>query len=163
MGERAAHVVLMCGVAGSGKTTYAKALEADGYVRLSIDEEVWARFGRYGVDYDPRRRGEYSELAEAALRRRLVELIREGRDVVADFSFWQRSARERYKRLIVDAGGSWELVYLKVDRERLRERLAARAARGDANAFPITDDVLDRYLASFEAPDGEGETVVEGA
>ena len=33
----------MCGIAGAGKTTYAKALEASGWVRLSIDEEVWER------------------------------------------------------------------------------------------------------------------------
>jgi signal recognition particle GTPase len=33
-------VVLMCGLAGSGKTTYATQLEVQGYVRLSIDEEV---------------------------------------------------------------------------------------------------------------------------
>lgn len=68
-------VVLMCGVAGSVKTTYAQHLEAQGYERLSIDEEVWRRFGRYGVDYDA---GEYAALsgaAEDALRQRLVELI----------------------------------------------------------------------------------------
>lgn len=28
-------VVLMCGIAGAGKTTYARRLERDGYVRLS--------------------------------------------------------------------------------------------------------------------------------
>jgi predicted kinase len=49
----ASRVVLMCGIAGSGKTTYAQRLERDGYVRLSIDEEVWRRFGRYGLDYEP--------------------------------------------------------------------------------------------------------------
>jgi AAA domain len=48
--EVAAGVVcMMCGVAGSGKTTWARALEARGLVRLSIDEEIWSRFGRYGV------------------------------------------------------------------------------------------------------------------
>ena len=46
-------VVLMCGVAGSGKTSLSQALEAKGFRRLSIDEEIWDRFGRYGVDYRP--------------------------------------------------------------------------------------------------------------
>ena len=32
-------VVMMCGVCGSGKTTYAKQLEKNGFVRLSIDEK----------------------------------------------------------------------------------------------------------------------------
>jgi predicted kinase len=159
--RRPARVVLMCGVSGSGKTTYAKELEARGYERLSIDEEVWERFGRYGIDYDPALREQHSAEAEAALQQRLIDLIRAGRDVVVDFSFWERSTRDRYKRLVVDAGGTWELVYLKVSPERLRERLAARRERSDANAFPITDDVLERFVAGFQAPDGEGETVVE--
>lgn len=33
-------VVLMCGPAGSGKSTYARRLEAQGMVRLSIDHEL---------------------------------------------------------------------------------------------------------------------------
>src|SRR5215207_8258600 len=44
-------VYLLCGLTGSGKTTYARQLEAAGAVRLSVDEEVFARHGRYGVDY----------------------------------------------------------------------------------------------------------------
>jgi predicted kinase len=151
----------MCGVAGAGKTTYAKALEAQGYVRLSIDEEIWERFGRYGVDYAPERYGEYSVGAEAVLRERLVELMRQGHDVVVDFSFWRRAMRDQYKRLVADAGGRWELVYLKVDREQLRERLDTRAVRSDANAaFTITDDMLDRFMTGFEEPEGEGESVI---
>jgi predicted kinase len=157
-----ARVVLMCGIAGAGKTTYAKELEAQGYVRLSIDEEVWERFGRYGVDYDPPMYEKHSAEAEAALQQRLIDLIRAGRDVVVDYSFWERSTRDRYKRLVVAAGGRWDIVYLKVSPERLRERLAARRARLDANAaFPITDALLERFMAGFQAPDGEGETVID--
>ena len=65
----------MCGVAGSGKTTYAKLLETEGYVRLSIDEEVWARFGRYGLDYEPALYTGHATVAEAALRQQLLVLI----------------------------------------------------------------------------------------
>ena len=34
-------VILMCGPAGSGKSTYARGLEARGYVRVSFDGEAW--------------------------------------------------------------------------------------------------------------------------
>jgi predicted kinase len=158
---RPPQVVLVCGVAGAGKTTYAQRLEAEGYARLSIDEVIWERFGRFGVDYEAERYEEHSARAEAIMRERLVELVRQGRDVVVERSFWQKAARDDYKRLVADAGATWQLVYLKVEREQLRERLAARAARFDANAaFPITDETLDRFLAGFEEPDGEGETVI---
>ncbi len=164
-GERdSAQVVLLCGLAGSGKTTYAQGLEASGYVRLSIDEEVWSRFGRFGVDYEPARYAELSAVAEAALRHRLVALVRQGRDVVIDFSFWQRAARDRYKQLIEDAGGSWRLVYLRADQVLLRRRLKGRSRRFDANAaFPITDDIFASYLAGFEEPHDEGEEIVDGS
>jgi predicted kinase len=81
---------------------------------------------------------------------------------VVDFSFWQRAARDRYKQLIEEAGASWELLYLKVDPAILRERLATRSARFDANAaFPITDETLEAFLSDFEEPHDEGETVIE--
>ena len=38
-------VIMMCGVCGSGKTTYAKKKEQEGYIRLSIDEEMWKLYG----------------------------------------------------------------------------------------------------------------------
>lgn len=154
-------VVLLCGVAGSGKTTYAQRLEREGCVRLSVDEEVWARFGRYGIDFQPADYGRLSALAEAVLCQRLVALVGEGRDVVVDASCWQRATRDRDKRLVTDAGGTWRLVYLPVDPDVLRRRLADRAERFDANAaFPITAELLTAYLAGFEEPRGEGEEVV---
>ena len=153
----------MCGIAGAGKTTYAEKLEkGQGFVRLSIDEEVWERFGRYGVDYDPSMYEQHSVEAEAILKQRLTELICAGRDVVVDYSFWERSTRDRYKRIVVEAGGHWELVYLKVSPQRLRQRLAARSERFDANAaFPIDDALLKRFIADFQEPIGEGETIVD--
>ncbi|WP_173074474.1 AAA family ATPase [Phytohabitans rumicis] len=154
-------VVLMCGIAGSGKTTYAKDLETKGFVRLSIDEEIWHRFGRYGIDYGPDEYEQHTEVAREAMRERLLSLLAEGRDVVVDSSFWQRSRRQEYKQLIEQAGGRWRLVYLQVDPALLRARLYERAERFDANAaFPITDGLLARYLDSFEPPYGEGEEAI---
>ena len=40
-----ARVVLLCGISGSGKTHYARTLEAQGYRRLSLDRLVWDRYG----------------------------------------------------------------------------------------------------------------------
>jgi predicted kinase len=154
-------VVLMCGVAGSGKTTYAKDLETRGYVRLSVDEEIWRRFGRYGVDYEPGQYEEHTEVARRVLRDRLLSLVAAGSNVVIDSSFWQRSRRQEYKELIEQAGARWRLIYLEIDPALLRQRLHARAERFDANAaFPVTDELLTHYLHAFERPSGEGEEVI---
>jgi predicted kinase len=153
-------VVLMCGLAGSGKTTYSKRLEAQGYVRLSVDEEIWRRFGRYGVDYPAELYEQHTDTARQAVRDHLLALIAAGRNVVVDSAFWQRSRRREYKELIEGAGARWRLVYLEADPALLRDRLRARAARTDANAFPVSDELFARYLEGFEAPSGEGEEVV---
>lgn len=123
----------------------------------STDEEIWQRFGRFGIDYDPVDYPRLSQVAEEAIRDRLPFLIQHGLDVVVDVSFWQRMARDRYKRVVEDAGGRWRLVYLRVDPAVLQRRLADRAQRFDANAaFPITDEILSAYLSGFEVPRAAG-------
>jgi predicted kinase len=155
-------VIMMCGVAGSGKTTLAQQLEKQGFVRLSIDEEIWATNGRYGIDYPVQNYEKYKEIAERKLRNQLVELVQDKRQVVIDFSFWQRSRRNQYKQIIEEAGGEWKLFYLKVHPNDLRERLKLRSQRFDANAaFTITEQILTDYLIGFEVPEGEGEIVIE--
>jgi predicted kinase len=154
-------VVMMCGVAGSGKTTFAQKLEKEGFVRLSIDEEIWATNGRFGVDFPIEKIEEYKKVAESKLRDRLIKLIHDKNQVVIDFSFWDRARRNLYKQMIENAGGKWKLIYLKVDPDDLRKRLKIRSQRFDANAFPISEEVLVSYLNGFEIPVGEGEIVIE--
>ncbi|MGO4547948.1 AAA family ATPase [Paenibacillus sp. 2TAB23] len=154
--------VMMCGVAGSGKTTYAKQLEDHGFVRLSIDEEIWSTNGRFGIDYSAEHYEQFKIDAELKLRECMIALIQEKSSVVVDFSFWQRKKREEYKRIIEAAGGEWALVWMKVRTDVLRERLRIRSQRFDANAaFPITEEILTRFLNGFEAPVGEGERIVD--
>lgn len=55
------------------------------------------------------------------------------------------------------------LVYLDVEATELRRRVAARrrlTVKDGDSAFPVTEEVLERYLAVFERPLGEGETVL---
>lgn len=155
-------VAMMCGVAGSGKTTLAQRLEKRGFVRLSIDEEIWATHGRYGIDYPIEMYEQLKVEAELKLRNELVNLLNEKKNVVVDFSFWQRKRRNEYKKLIEDGGGVWKLIYLKVHPNELRERLRLRSQRFDANAaFTITEEILSSFLEGFEIPSGEGEIIIE--
>lgn len=62
-------VIMMCGICGSGKTTYAKQKEKEGYVRLSIDEEMWKTYGRKGIDYPNEQYEKLSEIVEWHSRR----------------------------------------------------------------------------------------------
>ena len=154
-------VILMCGVAGSGKTSFSMKLASKGFVRLSIDEEIWSRFGRYGLDYAPETYPEHVAVAREALKGDLLQRLASRQSVVVDSSFWSRAHRDSFKALVEKAGGAWRLVYLHASEGTLRDRLEARSRRFDANAaFPIAADVLANFLNSFQAPVDEGEMVV---
>jgi predicted kinase len=139
-------VILMCGPAGAGKTTYARRLERQGMVRLSFDVELWRRgISRMPPPPDVR------DAVEADLRARLLELVAAGTDVVLDFSFWSRRMREEYRRLLEPTGVVPETVYLATDRETVRSRMQAR--RGThADDYALSDDLVAGYFDHFEPP-----------
>lgn len=152
---------LLVGLTGSGKTTYARAvLEPAGVVRLSVDEEVFARNGRYGVDYPEHEYFEREAPVVAWARARLVELVKSGRSVVVDHGLWRRADRDDWKKLVESAGGHWRLLYFPVPREELVRRLAQRNQQEHANALLVTESALDDFFARFDVPSGEGEQLV---
>ncbi|MCO6704295.1 ATP-binding protein [Streptomyces sp. CHA1] len=162
MSERTPVVFLLVGLTGSGKTTYAqRELEPGGAVRLSVDEVVHRRHGRYGVDYPENTYFEKEAPVVAELHEWLAELVAEGRDVVWDHGLWPRKDRAAMKELVESAGGRWRLLYFPVERAELLRRLAERNEREDANALVVTPEALDDFFARFEAPQGEGEEIVE--
>lgn len=155
-------MVLMCGLPGAGKTTYARELVRRGYVRLSIDEEVWRRLGQRdaGLVLEAEAFDRLKDEVRREQRRELVELMLAGRDVVVDYSFWSRAARDDYKELIESHGCRWELLHLKADRATLERRLQVRNGEEGANSVTVDEALFHRYLANFEEPNGEGEQVV---
>ena len=82
---------------GSGKTVCAKRLEADGCVRLSIDELVQARHRRYDIDYPPHAYARFHDEAVTEVDRRLVELLEAGQSVVLDHGRWERRNLARHR------------------------------------------------------------------
>ncbi|MEV5787213.1 ATP-binding protein [Streptomyces sp. NPDC052287] len=161
MTQRLSTVVLMCGLPGAGKTTYAMELVRRGYVRLSIDEVVWQRLGQRdaGLVLEAEAFDQLKEEVRREQRQELVELMLAGRDVVVDYSFWSRAARDNYKALIESHGCRWELVHLKADRTTLERRLEVRNGKEGANSVTVDETLFNRYLANFEEPSGEGARV----
>ena len=150
-----ARVILMCGPAGSGKSTVARQYERQGMTRLSFDQEAWSRgITKMPLPEDARRD------IEATLRARLEELVRAGSDVVLDFSFWSRRMREDYRALLRPLGVVPETVYLATDRATVLERVAARAA-GHGDDFQLGAELAARYFDHFEVPtEAEGPLTV---
>jgi predicted kinase len=151
----------LTGLTGSGKTTFARRLEAEhGVRRLSVDEEVFERHGRYGVDYHESEYFEREDPVREEVYQRLAELVGQGQDVVLDHGLWRCAERDQVKKLVEQAGGRWRLIYLPVSRQELVRRLTVRNRRGDANALLVTESALEDFFARFEPPEGEGEEIL---
>jgi len=136
----------MCGPAGSGKSTYARAREDEGYARLSIDEEAWRR----GHQSQPLP-GSTAQLIEQELRTRLVQLLGEGRDVVVDLSFWSRAMREQYRELARSCGVEAETVYFDTPRDVVMSRVRSRGGAA-ANEVRLTEEQAAAYFDGLEVP-----------
>ncbi|MEU1630857.1 AAA family ATPase [Streptomyces sp. NPDC020096] len=114
-----------------------------------------ARHGRLGKDH-----AEHEHLALQApviqdIRRRLVQLVREGRSVVLNHGLGTRATRDDYKRLVTEHGATWRLVHFEVAREELLRRLARRNADPE---YGVISPETPAWLAEHsEPPAGEGE------
>lgn len=148
---------MLCGLTGSGKSTYADVLARRGFVKLSLDESMYEKHGRVGANFDAKWYAEFEAVVKRELEQQLVSLIAKGESVVLDYGFWTRLDRDYHKKLIEDSGASWRLVYFRVEPETLRERLATRNNRTDANAVFVTAGMLAKFIGSFQEPVGEGE------
>lgn len=139
-------VVMMCGLAGSGKTTMSLRLQERGYRRFSFDERAWdAGFRRHPVDQDVAERIHRGIDADA------LAAAAAGVPVVIDTSFWSRRSRDRIRALFAPLGIVPVVYYLRSDRDELRRRLDLRADRGP-NDVQVPGELMRQYVDGFEVP-----------
>ena len=137
---------LMCGLPGSGKTTRAKALEAEhNAIRLCPDE--WMS-QVVGDGYDEARRSGV-EAVQWKLAQRLLSF---GIDVILENGFWARSERDTYRAGAQALGADVKLHYQAVTAVELKRRIRERNQDVPADAFFIPDSEIDRWNQEFEAP-----------
>ena len=153
-------VYLLCGLGGSGKSTYAQKLEDNGLQKFSLDEYVYSLHGRAIASLPEQVYLEHYRKAKLKLDKKLVSMIKKRQSVVLDYGFWRRDSRDYYKKLVEDSGGEWKLIYLKASPEVLMTRLKERNKRTDANAFPVSKEMLLSYIERFEEPNNEGAEII---
>jgi predicted kinase len=152
-----ARLILICGLPGSGKTTFAKELAPKvPAVRLSPDE--WKH--DLGIDY-------YDEQRRVQLEKRLWRLGRElltlGQSVILENGFWSREERDELRQSARALGVAVELHYLEAPVEELWRRLQLRNDEGQPGAVPIEREDLERWALQFEAPDADERALFDHA
>ncbi|MDJ0755198.1 MAG: ATP-binding protein [Ardenticatenaceae bacterium] len=146
-------VYFLCGLAASGKSTLARRLEREkGAVRFTMDERMLAQTDLSIFD------DEYGRLVQREkekIWREALMCLRDGQDVILDWSLWSRAARTEWTERVIAAGYDYHLFYLATPIETLRERLANRNQNPGRNAHVIPFEEVERFSHIFEPPTPE--------
>ncbi|MFE0173615.1 AAA family ATPase [Streptomyces sp. NPDC059002] len=138
---------LMVGLPGAGKTTKARQLAAEyGALRLTPDDWMIPLFGM--AEADGKR-----DVLEGRLLWLALEAVRLGTNVVVDYGCWSRDERSAIRSLTEGEDACFRMVYLPVDDETQRARIARRLANAPEETFPMTEADILHGRAHFEEPD----------
>ncbi len=137
-------LILLCGLAGAGKTRLAKELEAEGAVRMCPDEWMMA----LGFDiYDPDARTRIEALQWELTQ----QLVLRGLTVADECGVWQRWERDLRREWAREHGVPVELRFLDAPVEVLAARVAERnrtapegAPRIDPGLIALWDERIER-------------------
>ncbi len=140
---------VMVGLPASGKTTRARALEAEhGALRLTPDEWMIPLFG------EPEAGGK-RDVLEGRFVWLAVRALRAGVSVVLDLGVWGRDERSALRWFADQEGADCVLVHLPVEQDEQQRRVTARWAADPASTFPMSPEDLAAHRRAFEAPDEE--------
>ncbi len=147
---------LICGLPGSGKTTFARQLEEQGTgVRLSPDEWMTS-LGLHLYDEAARERVEQLQWTLAQ------RLLSAGTDVILENGFWSKEERDSYRATAQSLGCDTRLHFLDVPVEELQRRIIAHNRDAPPDAVVDPDDVL-AWSKMFEPPTADELAVGHGS
>jgi predicted kinase len=141
-------LILLCGLAGAGKTTLAKKLEAEGAVRMCPDEWlVTLGFDIYDKEARVAIEGLQWELAQV--------LVLRGLTVVDECGVWQRRERDLRRTWAREHGVAVELQFLDAPVEVLTARVAERNRTLPEGAPRVDPTLVAFWNDRIERPDAD--------
>lgn len=130
-------LIMLCGIPGSGKTTYAKKFKNDYTIYLSSDSIREALYGDESIQGNP------SEVF-ALMQNRAIDLLNKGYDVIYDATNITRKDRAGIiakcpKFVQIECHIVWAPIETCIERDTARERTVGK-------------EVINRMLKRFQAP-----------
>ena len=135
-------LVVICGLPGTGKTTYARRLECEmSAVRFCADEWMQA----VGVVLNDEQFRDRIEQLQWIIAKRLLRLRQ---SVVIEWGTWGRSERDRLREEGRSLGAKVELHYLTAPLPVLLDRVQRRGRE----ETPITREDMEQWARWIQAP-----------
>jgi predicted kinase len=146
-------VYVLCGFIGSGKTTFAKRIEAEtGAVRFTMDEWIIPLFG----EHMSREQMDYRiAFFEARFKALAIQFVRHGADVILDSGYWKRSSRHEICDWARSIGADVRKVHFSTSLEECRVRTLTRTNAGDHDVYKIDGTMFDVLAALYEPPEAD--------
>ncbi|TDO55039.1 hypothetical protein EV651_1153 [Kribbella sp. VKM Ac-2571] len=142
-----AGMVLIVGLPGAGKTSWARRIEEERKaLRFTPDEWMDALFNTNEVD--GRRWVLESELLWGVAARALTLEV----NVILDYGCWSEEERDLFRTRAQAIGASAEIVVLDLPFEVLWERIERRNANLPQATFRISREELTEWHGRFEVP-----------
>lgn len=136
---------IMCGMPLSGKSTYAKMLQKQGWVRVSLDDIRLALHGQiYKAEAEPIVWG----TAELMVR----SLLKSGHKVIVDTTNRTKERRKRWIQVAKEFGLILEIYYVDTDYETCKERNKAQNR--------LSNNYLKQIYKEFEKPTSDEGTII---
>ena len=122
-------LIIVCGLPGSGKTTLAQAVARD-LCAVHVSSDITRKSMYPSPTYTPQEKATvYTSMAAEA-----ESLVRQGKDVVADATFYREAERERFAAIARAAGTEAFVIMTVLAEDEIRKRLARRQKGGPSDA-----------------------------
>jgi len=146
----------LCGKAGAGKSTLAKAIAAK-HQAILVCEDVWlARlFGDRMKTFEDYK--SYAQRVKAVVGPLVVDLLNARQNVVLDFPANTRASRVWFRSLYEAAKAAHLLHYVDVPDQTCLQRIDRRNVERPEGSHHLTQEDFFHISSYFEAPEkGEG-------
>lgn len=142
----------LCGKAGAGKSTLAKAL-AQTHHAILICEDVWlARlFGDQMTTFEDYRT--FAPRARAVVGPLVIDLLVAGQNVVLDYPANTRAGRAWFRSLFEAAGADHVLHHVDVPDRVCLQRIDRRNTERPEGSHHLTESDFAHISSFFEAPE----------
>lgn len=135
----AAMLIIVSGLPGTGKTTFANTLAAHLKVSHLNSDMIRDELGERG-NYDP----ETKARIYAEMLKRTADLLRKGETVIVDATFHQNQTRKPYLELVKNEGKPLRWIELKAKEAVIRERVSRKRTYSEAD-FSVYKKIRAAY------------------